>query len=673
MAAIPQATLSDQLRARLGGRRVLAGVLTTFTFEPGFFELEVLPLLFDQSFSQVARIKQWQLEDALRDVADGVAVFYDAGGLSPSEIAPRLDVAYIPMRHATGVFHPKLVLALVEGSEGNGSGAPSRSLVLLVLSANLTRAGWWENVEVAHIEEIAEGARSTVAGDLLAFLDRLATRSRDHIHGSTALDAIRTFLRRKIVLAKQFRRDGRLLPRFYAGGHQGAESLTAFLTTADGELGRMHLEVIAPYLDTPGDHTTVTDLRASIDPRSVTVYLPRDRDGVATVTAETYADLADANIEWGQLPEGFESTGKGATRRERVVHAKVYRFWRSRPKRELIFIGSVNATRAGAGGRANIECGVLIEPEVPYGGPWLRSLSKAPSQFTDHQPNEDEESDDHVVPLSLRFDWTDRLASARWDAAGTPGELWIEGPAASRIRIPTLPVREWEPLSPADSRTIEQWLDSTTLVRAGDSVGWCTILIQETGVLARPSLFERLTAAEILYYWSLLTQDQRREFLERHLGPLVAADGAVALPQRLAPSGDTAFDRFAGIFHAFSAAERHIFESLDQGNRREAEWRVFGEKWDSLGTLLRRAQEEAANDPVVAYLTLLCGRQLAARIEARHRRWWQIHEPEVRRLTAHLDACAEVRAKLVASSPDLHEFLDWLEPEFLEHRGKPTP
>ncbi len=50
---IPAAVLSQQLSEVIGDRRVRAGVFTTFTFDPGFFELNVRPILFDQPFSQV--------------------------------------------------------------------------------------------------------------------------------------------------------------------------------------------------------------------------------------------------------------------------------------------------------------------------------------------------------------------------------------------------------------------------------------------------------------------------------------------------------------------------------------------------------------------------------------------------------------------------------------------
>ena len=75
-ATIPMQVLSRQLGDAIAGRRVRAGVFTTFTFDPTFFELQVLPLLFpDSSFSQPDKVRRAQLDDALRTV-EHLAVYY---------------------------------------------------------------------------------------------------------------------------------------------------------------------------------------------------------------------------------------------------------------------------------------------------------------------------------------------------------------------------------------------------------------------------------------------------------------------------------------------------------------------------------------------------------------------------------------------------------------------
>ena len=77
--AFPQAVLSQRFGEAIGGRRVRSAVFITFSFDPGFFELQVLPLLFSQSFGQVDKVRLLQLEDALRGI-DHLAVCRVGGG-----------------------------------------------------------------------------------------------------------------------------------------------------------------------------------------------------------------------------------------------------------------------------------------------------------------------------------------------------------------------------------------------------------------------------------------------------------------------------------------------------------------------------------------------------------------------------------------------------------------
>ena len=124
---IPAAVLSQQFSEAIGNRRVRAGVFTTFTFDPGFFELNVLPILFDQPFSQVDKVRRIQLEDAFRSV-DHLAVYYDRSALAQDGEAAQLDYRRIDVRRATGCFHPKVILLLVdEHAEDTGEGIETDS------------------------------------------------------------------------------------------------------------------------------------------------------------------------------------------------------------------------------------------------------------------------------------------------------------------------------------------------------------------------------------------------------------------------------------------------------------------------------------------------------------------------------------------------------------------
>src|SRR5690606_7296532 len=66
VARMELSTYSDGFRAQLGEReRVVAAVFTTYSFEPEFFEQEIIPLMLDQSlaFSSDQRIKSIQVRE----------------------------------------------------------------------------------------------------------------------------------------------------------------------------------------------------------------------------------------------------------------------------------------------------------------------------------------------------------------------------------------------------------------------------------------------------------------------------------------------------------------------------------------------------------------------------------------------------------------------------------
>lgn len=188
----------------------------------------------------------------------------------------------------------------------------------------------------------------------------------------------------------------------------------------------------------------------------------------------------------------------------------------------------------------------------------------------------------------------------------------------------------------------------------------------------RPSLLLDLSPAEILRYWSLLTVAQRSAFLEAHAPDLAELGEGAALISRYEPltRGETFFDRFAGIFLAFGCLERAVRAALAKGgSRRDAEYRLFGEKYDSLGNLLNRVVKDAAagkGDLIEQYLMGLCARQLERELRREHPEFWQEYSPDVKKLRERIDAALTVRERLVDRDPkEMPAFLDWFEAWFL--------
>src|SRR5487761_484032 len=170
MPDIPRAVLSEHLQETMRGRRLVSAVFLTYRFDPGFFEQEILPVLLDVPLSHAIPIRLLQLEDALRSLPGQIAVYFDVNGIRTATSSAKLDVRRIPIHHHTGIFHPKNLFLLVEEQPTDTAMPPARTLIVASMSANLTRAGWWENVEGCHVEQIAEGDRTRLRDDLETFL-----------------------------------------------------------------------------------------------------------------------------------------------------------------------------------------------------------------------------------------------------------------------------------------------------------------------------------------------------------------------------------------------------------------------------------------------------------------------------------------------------------------------
>jgi hypothetical protein len=603
---IQRQVLSEAFQAAMDGYRLRTAVFLTFSFAPAFFEQDILPVFFDISLSQVPQARVLHLADALR-VTGPIAVYYDAGALEAGSGPPRTNFDRIGIHHRGGYFHPKNVLLLVERLEDHPKGigkAGDLRLVVASLSANLTRAGWWENVEVAHLENFDEGAQCPFLGDLrdlLGTVRRLSPQGSDH----AALDAIVAFLRRLHPLEQRVS-EGLLLTRMYAG----KSDLPTFLDELAGNrLRRRCLEVISPYFDETESLKPLQDLLDRFKPRETRLYLPRGMEGDALCSKQYWHAVSKLGAVWGTLPKGVIFWTKS---RDRNVHAKVYRFFDPSDRRQTFFIGSVNLTNAGFSDGGNIESGFLIEVEGSSKSYWwLETDKKEPSEFRTREEAEGLEIG-LGTKLTLRYNWTTGVAHGIWDDQKQSPVLTIAGSGVALGQLGPLTPRTAWPLGDADAERLKQHLVSSSFVAvqiAGEADA--TILVEEEGVLDKPSLLARLPPEEILRYWSLLTDDQKAEFFDEHAGDLNDEEIAKWTGQvKTQRSDHSFFAAFAHVYLSFGNLERAIRKALAAGRHKEAVDRLFGKRFDTLKRLVERLPEKEVPDPVADYVTLLCALQL---------------------------------------------------------------
>jgi hypothetical protein len=666
----PHAVLSEQLEERLRGRRLIAAVFLTFRFDPEFFEQEVLPVFLEVPLSHASAVKLVQLEDALRSVPIGVAVYYDQNGLVPEAGPSKLDVKRIAVRHRTGIFHPKNLFALVEETEADKDGHRARTLIVACLSANLTRAGWWENVEVCHTEEIAEGDFTRLRDDLIGFLEGIERRVGDKSSDNHAqIRAIREFIRG--TYQREHRStEGILHPHFF----HGRTSVPEFLRSAAGNsLDGMYLEIISPYFDKGPTSKPLDDLINEFKPREVRVFLPRSNTGEALCSREIYEWVRGLpNVSWSRLPHDLLRGGKSENARQRIVHAKVYRFFAQQPKREILFVGSVNITTPAHQLGGNLETGLLVElSQLRRPDWWLINDTARPREY---DPRTEDEGNATIggSKLSVRFWWDTTAAEVFWDDWSTSPSLNVMAHGLDIFSVDGLPPKVWQSL-PADAAAgLQRVLRSTSILAVvGEGKEPGLLLVQEEGMSHRPSLLFDLSPAEILRYWSLLTAAQRAAFLEVR-SPEVALLGAgAALLSRYTPLAQeqTFFDRCAGIFLAFGSLERSVRSALQEGREREAIYRLFGQKYDSLGSLLKRVLKDSAEgkgDLVDHYLIVLCALQVVQELRRENGEFWREHASDGKRLQDQLGVMQSIRERLIERDPvEMPAFLDWFDRWFL--------
>lgn len=668
MADIPHGVLSDHLQQQLAGRRPIAAAFLTYTFEPGFFEQEVLPLLFDVPLGQARVVRLLRLAEELRRMPGQVAVYYDMNGLVTGDEAPVLGLGLVPIRHPTGIFHPKMWMILCEASEPDEGGRHAQSLIVGCSSANLTRAGWWENVEVCHTEVLEEGDRTRMREDLLralAYLRRGSAPGTDH----TALEHIGRFLRRTESRGKRSS-DGKLHTHLYVGSE---ESFTDFLDELTrGRLKGCYLEVLSPYFDDRPKSMALQRLLERFEPKETRVFLPWDHEGRAGVNERLHASLAEiGDVSWGRLEEGFARLGRARDAAQRFMHAKVYRFFRQAPKFELLVVGSVNLTLFAHERGGNFEAAFVVEHE-PVRRPdfWLTPDTRRPTDFKPAR-EADEAASDRGVPLLVRFTWRTRKAEVWWESAQLSPGLRLEANGIEVAALAPVSPRAWQELPSEASAALESELLRTSFLTVhghGKEPG--VILVQEEGMPYKPPLLATLSARDILEYWALLTSEQKQEFLESRYAEVLAMGAGAELIVRndLSSDSDSMFDRFAGIFHAFDCMERAVREHLKKDNPREAEYRLFGMKHDSLRKLLSQVLDSKdMDDDIQRYVVLLCAKQVRQEVVREFPEFWAAHREEVRALDDQLARLDEVRIRLQALDRGaLPRFLEWLEPWFLK-------
>jgi hypothetical protein len=280
-----------------------------------------------------------------------------------------------------------------------------------------------------------------------------------------------------------------------------------------------------------------------------------------------------------------------------------------------------------------------------------------------------------VPPVRVRYAWDTQAASICWLDKGASPTLRFFSSGVLVAEVNGLLQDTWTPLSDEANALLYKALQGTSFLDVEQDGGErALLLVQEDAMGHKPSVVTKLTTAEILHYWSLLTIEQRAAYLDTLVGKSLDPELARLDVEsgRLRPTKDTLFDHLAGTFHAFVRVEQACCEFLDEVNKmhnpRHADALLFGARHDSLGTLLGRAwDDESQQDLVRAYVIFLCAEQLVQNLRKRFPDFFQIHQPDLKALREKLARSRELRDRIAArNGPEMQKFLEWFEPQFLK-------
>lgn len=588
-------TISEGFRKAIGDRKVIHAFFSTYSFEPNFFELEVIPLLLGSpALSSNEAIRYIQLQDLTRKLQNQFAVAYDYDVFNP-EMAPRLEIDYLPIRVANGCQHAKIsVLEINNGSQHVSS------LILVAGSFNLTKAGWWENIEVGHWIELTDtSAPANIAGPLKRALDYYSRR-----HPTQVLSALQQRL-------ESFTETGEDPDcRFYFSGSGSTRvHFTDFLWKKKGP-GQQALEVISPFFAEDGKDDVISDFLGKF--KSVSLLLPRDPDGVALIDPAVHEGLTNLGVKWCQwnsaLAEEYEVPNKDNIPRR--LHAKIYQADGTRP---WIFIGSVNLSNKAF--RSNTEAGFLLAQKSFM--PLLTADKSEPDRFAPAVEAEAVSQNDKVrMPvLHLAYDWQmDQLHLLGTHA----GELVLLDSMSNELGRFTL---EPDTVQVVKVLGLSGHLEHSALVNACwqeknmEDVARRTLLVSQRNVFCRPSLLPALDLQDLLRIFQGMQPARRTELIGMLAARMIRLKKTSSnetdehLPPLPSEMTHTSFfSEFSQVNGAFWKLKKHLAGAKEHNDINTLHYYLRGCQPDSLHGVLDSLQPpegQSAPSLIVRYLTLL--------------------------------------------------------------------
>ncbi len=629
------ATISEQFESAVAELEIEAAIFTTYALEIDFFETEVVPLLFGEksTLSNDIRIKELQVRELLERSKIKIDLFYDqklfeSGKESGTRSVPGMEYGFYGVNAGMGVFHPKTVMLLGKNRSG------IQQMVLMAGSCNLTKAGWWDNIETINSIMISNALRPLrQVYDALVHLVDFLSNSNTLTQNAEAIGAVRTFVEELEV--EEEATDGIF---FYAS----QKPFPTFLEERMGE-GYKTRQIVSPYFAEKPELRWLEEIYAE----EALIFLPvviEEEKMTALCEAEFYNNAKKSGVKWsGFSVPLYEKLDKV---RKRFLHAKLFIFT-DVDDNHWVFAGSVNFSHKAF--YENSEAGFLFRMDEKI--ELLETLDVDPIAFDEkrllpEQPlsSQNDTAEEKECTPALLFDWKSERNKKKLrlfePLPKTKAKLLDQN---DQLLLALEPSKEQYEIE--ESSTLVEHLSKNGFIIFNNGECSQNIYVLQKNWVFKPLHYPDLNPREILDIYTTMDIEKRDRYL---LGAVIndmtrngEANEYTYSIDEIRNSPDF-FSAYAELFYAF----RHLEDRIKASDEEKAYY-LLSPKPDSLPSLIKRAVADETLDNVMKYLILLSCRELYNRY---------VGKKSFVKYNSHL--------KDVRDTFDDKDFIVWFEEEF---------
>ena len=659
-------TISEGLLERIAKRKVIAAAFTSYTFEPEFFELEIIQDLLDQKnvYSSDDRIKTMQVRDTLRESALLIEVFYDRTVfLQSAQESPKMEYRVHGVNSGNNAFHAKNIFLLVEDEN-----LSTQSLLVAAGSNNISKSGYWDNIETQHWIEVSQNEID------LTLLDELKEDVKWLInHRSTqtesALDKILIFLE------GCHGRNKKLKEYYYYGLSDNRSFFDLLKETLvkvrSRRRSQWHLEIISPFFADNTKNLLHDEFKDFMKIKSIRMLLPFDQEGLALCEKEYFEHIQRCDgIEWGKWCTKTSNTLGVSDELFRKLHAKVYHFYND--EEAWVFVGSVNFSHKAT--YANVESGFLVKLDTVE--PLLEVYPDQSNKF--NPPGENEPGGDltqealEYPEIHLSFNWLNKELTGR-SASDYQYEVSIINTEGDTI-IESWTLTSDEAVYTGEIDSLKSLLKHGSLImirgtnsKTNEAFAEHRILLQQTNWTHKPLHdIGSLNTEEILAIYAGMSEEKRKLQLIQALQTYLYQNnmqGELSGEFEYSESAQF-FCQYAEIFHAFRKLKARLLDAAAEKDIGKVDYYLTGTGLESLPSLIKQTNNaEVIQDEITSYLLLLSAKELYQQKEFIN--YTNVHT-EIKILEA---AISEIkyknRIKLSrGTDKEIGQFYEWFEEQF---------